>query len=237
MIPAIPGDGTRIPRRAQSRAVFRVARSHGSGKGRNVPVPEALPPKFGRVRLGDAKLIAGKHPVGEYRLQLGQHVAEDEAELGEVATIVGRLVEHLLLALLEQLDRLLALTHEIVDEDAKVLVAVQDLHPVLVLAVDEPQPLIRVRQDVEDERRRVLEVHALMLAELHHLIHQLPGLVQGALVGRELRRRHRVREAAVQLLEDRADGVDGASAAAMSGRRHLDGRTNGRMYVRACVRA
>lgn len=72
-------------------------------------------------------------------------MTEDEAELGEVTTIVGRLVEHLLLALLEQLDRLLALSHEVVDEDAKVLVAVQDLHPVLVLAVDEPQPLIRVR--------------------------------------------------------------------------------------------
>lgn len=167
-------------------------------------------------------------------------MAEDEAELGEVTTIVGRLVEHLLLALLEQLDRLLALTHEVVDEDAKVLVAVQDLHPVLVLAVDEPQPLIRVRQDVEDERRRVLEVHALVLAELHHLVHQLPGLVQGTLVGRQLRRRHRVREAAVQLLEDRADGVDGASAAAVSGRRHLDGRTDERTYARTyrtCVRA
>lgn len=130
----------------------------------DVPVREAFLPKFGRVRLGDAKLIAGEHPVGKNRLELGQHVAEDEAELGEITTIVGRLVKHLLLALLEQLDRLLALTHEIVDEDAKVLVPVENLHPVLVLAVDEPQPLIRVRQDVEDERGRVLQVHPLMLA-------------------------------------------------------------------------
>lgn len=186
-----------------------------------VPVPEALLPEFSRVRLGDAKLIAGEHPVGKDGLELGQHVAEHEAELGEVTAVVRRLVEHLLLALLEQLDRLLALTHQVVDEDAEVLVAVQHLHAILVLAVDEPQPLVRVRQDVEDERRRVLQVHPLVLAELHHFVHELPGLVEGTLVGRELRRRHRVREAAVQLLEDRAD-VDGASAAAVPGRRHLD---------------
>lgn len=189
----------------------------------DVPVPEALLPELRRIRLGDAKLIAGEHPVRKYGFQLGQHVAEHEAEFGEVTAVVRRLVEHLLLALLEQLDRLLALTHQVVDEDAEVLVAVQHLHTILVLAVDEPQPLIRVRQDVEDERRRVLEVHALVLAELHHLVHQLPGLVERTLVGRELRRRHRVREAAVQLLEDRAD-VDGARAAAVSGRRHLGGR-------------
>lgn len=163
----------------------------------HVPVPEALLPEFSRVRLGDAKLIAGEHPTGKYGLQLGQHVAEDEAEFGKITAIVRRLVEHLLLTLLEQFDRLFALTHQIVDEHAKVFVVVQRLHTVLVLAVDEPQPLIRVGQDVEDKRRRVLEVHTLVLAELHHLVHQLPGLVERTLVGREFRRRHRVREATV----------------------------------------
>jgi len=65
-------------------------------------------------------------------------VAEDETELGEIATIVRRLVEHLLLALLEQFNRLLALTRQVVNKHAKMLVSVQHLHPILVLAGDEP---------------------------------------------------------------------------------------------------
>jgi len=100
-----------------------------------------------------ASALVGEHSIGKYGFQLGQHVTEHEAEFGEITAVVRRLVKHLLLAFLEQLDRLLALTHQVVDEHAEVLVAVQHLHTVLVLGVDEPQPLIRVRQDVEDERR------------------------------------------------------------------------------------
>lgn len=58
---------------------------------------------------------------------------EDQAELGEIAAVVGVLVEHLLLALLEQLDGLLALSHQVVDEHVEVLVGMEQVHLVLVL--------------------------------------------------------------------------------------------------------
>lgn len=75
-------------------------------------------------------------------------MAEHEAQLCEVPSVVRILVEHLLLALLEQFNCLLALPHQIIDEHAKVLVAVQQVRAVLVFAVNQPQPLIRVRQNV-----------------------------------------------------------------------------------------
>jgi len=78
-------------------------------------------------------LIPGKDTVGEYGLQFAEHVGEDQAELGEIAAVVGVLVEHLLLALLEQLDGLLALSHQVVDEHVEVLVGMEQVHLVLVL--------------------------------------------------------------------------------------------------------
>jgi len=98
-------------------------------------------------------------------------VAEDEAEFGKITAIVRRLIEHLLLTLLEQFDRLFALTHQIVDEHAEVFIAVQHLHTVLILAIDEPQSLIRVGQNIEDKWWRVLKVHTLVLAEFHDFVH------------------------------------------------------------------
>lgn len=166
-----------------------------------------------------------EYTVREDGLQLGQHVAEDEAQFREIATIVGRLVEHLLLSLFEQFDRLLALSHQVVDEHTEMLVAVQLLHPVLVLAVDQSEPLIRVRQNVQDERRGVLQVHPLVLTQLDHLVHQLPGLVQHPLVGGEFRQCHRVGETAVELLQYRTY-VHGSCTTAVSSRRHLDVRVH-----------
>lgn len=109
------------------------------------------------------------------------------------------LVKHFFLALLEELDGLLALPHQVDDEYVEVLVAVQLCHVVLVLGIDQPQSLVGVGQDVQDERGRVLQVHLLVLAQLHHLVHQFPCFIEGALVGRALRMRDRVRESALQL--------------------------------------
>jgi len=91
-------------------------------------------------------------------------VGEDQAELGEIPAIVGVLVEHLLLALLEELDGLLALSHQVVDEHVEVLVGMEQVHLVLVLRVDQSQSLIRIRQDVQYERWTVLKIHFGLLA-------------------------------------------------------------------------
>lgn len=140
-------------------------------------------PKLSRIRLGDAKLIAGKQPIGKDRLQLAQHMRKHQAKLREIPSIVRVLIEHLHLALFEQLDGLLALSYQIVDEDVEVLVGVQDVHLVLILQIDEMQSLIGVGQDVENEGRTILEVHFALLTELHHFVHQLPCLLERLLVG------------------------------------------------------
>lgn len=99
-------------------------------------VSEATLPKVGCIGLRDAKLIAGENSVRKNCFQFTQHVGEDETKLGEVATVVRVLVEHLHLAFLEQLYGLLALSHQIIDEDVEVFVGVQDMHLILVLRVD-----------------------------------------------------------------------------------------------------
>lgn len=113
------------------------------------------------------------------------------------------LIEHLLLALLEQFNRLFALPHQINNENVKVFIAVQHCHVVLVFAVDQPQSLVRVGQYIQDERGRILQVHLLVLAQFHHFVHQFPGLVEGALVGGALGVGDGVGERALQLREDR----------------------------------
>ena len=56
---------------------------------------------------------------------------KDEAEFCEVSPVVAVLVKQLLLPLLEQLDRLLALLLQVLDEDLEVLVRVQQVQLVL----------------------------------------------------------------------------------------------------------
>ena len=56
---------------------------------------------------------------------------KDEAELGEVPPVVAVLVKQLLLPLLEQLDRLLALLLQVLNEDLEVFVRVQQVQLVL----------------------------------------------------------------------------------------------------------
>lgn len=131
------------------------------------------------------------------------------------------LVEHLLFALFEELDGLFALPHQIDDENVEMFNVVQGLHVVLVLGVDEPQALVGIGQDVEDKGRRVLEVHLLVLAQLDHLVHQLPGLVEGALVGGVFGVGDDVREGALQLGQDGGEVLvlDGTVAACHFDRR------------------
>ena len=64
---------------------------------------------------------------------------------------------YLFLAVLEELDCLLALLLEVLDEDLEVLDGVEGGQLVLVLAVDHPQVLVRVGQDVQNEWGRILK--------------------------------------------------------------------------------
>jgi hypothetical protein len=47
-------------------------------------------------------------------------------------------------AFFEELYRLLALSHEIVDENVEVLVGVEDVHLILIFGVDEMESLVGV---------------------------------------------------------------------------------------------
>uniref|UniRef100_A0A2M4C7R3 Putative secreted protein n=1 Tax=Anopheles marajoara TaxID=58244 RepID=A0A2M4C7R3_9DIPT len=87
------------------------------------------------------------------------------------------------------------------------LVRVQQMHLILVLGVDEVQPLVGVGQDVEDEGRAVFEVHLGLLAQLHHLIHQLPRFLERFLVGEELLLGARIADLALDLREERNVGA------------------------------
>ena len=64
------------------------------------------------------------------------------------------------------------------------------MKPVVVLGVDELEVLVGVWENVEDEGRRVLEVHLRMLTHLDHLVHQLPRLLDGLAVDDQLGRCH-----------------------------------------------
>ena len=50
-------------------------------------VPEGLPPELSGVSLGDAAVVALKQAVGEDGLQLRQHVAEDQRQLGQIPPV------------------------------------------------------------------------------------------------------------------------------------------------------
>ncbi len=80
-------------------------------------VSEGVLPEVRGVALGDPEGVAGEGAVGEDGLELAEHVTEDEAELGEVAAVRRAVVEHLLLAVLKQLDGLLALLLQVLEED------------------------------------------------------------------------------------------------------------------------
>lgn len=59
----------------------------------------------------------------------------------------------------------------------KILVIVESVETVLVFGINEPQVLVSVRQNIQDEGRRVLQIHLRLLALLYHLVHELPGFL------------------------------------------------------------
>ena len=66
-----------------------------------------------------------------YSVWIRDQSPKDEAEFCEVSPVMAVLVKQLLLPLLEQLDRLLALLLQVLNEDLEVLVRVQQVQLVL----------------------------------------------------------------------------------------------------------
>ena len=92
--------------------------------GNKCPITKACLPELGGIALGDTELIAGVETLRKDRLQLTEHVTEDQAELGQVAPVVGVLVEQALLPLLEELNGLLALLLQVLDENFEVFITI-----------------------------------------------------------------------------------------------------------------
>jgi hypothetical protein len=88
----------------------------------NSLVSKATLPKLGCIRFRDAKLIAGEDTVGKDGFKFAKHVREDETEFCQIPPIMRVFIKHLDFAFFEQLYGLLALSHQIINEDIKVLV-------------------------------------------------------------------------------------------------------------------
>ena len=114
-------------------------------------------------------------------------MAKDEAKLGQTAPIGARLVVDFVLGVFEETNRLLALVHEILHEQFEVLVVVQEADIVFVLFENDAKMLIGVWQYVEYERWTVLQVHTTVRAQVDHLVHQFPRLLDRTLVDGRLR--------------------------------------------------
>ena len=60
-----------------------------------------------------------------------------------------------------------------------------------MLGVNQPQVLIRVRQDIQNERGRIFQIQLWTLAQFHDFIHQLPRFLDGPPVDFKAGRRGR----------------------------------------------
>ena len=67
-------------------------------------------------------------------------------------------LEHPIFAVAKELDGLFAFADEIVNEDFEIFVLVEKMNSVLVLGDNETQVLIRVRQDIQNVRRRIFQI-------------------------------------------------------------------------------
>ena len=85
-------------------------------------------------------------------------MTKDQRQLGKIPSIMRVFLEHAVFAVSEELDGLFAFADEIVYEDFKIFVLVEKVNPVLVLRDDQPQMLVGVGEDVQDVRRRVLQI-------------------------------------------------------------------------------
>ena len=79
--------------------------------------------------------------IGKDRLQLSQHVAEDQAQFGETPSVRRGLIVDLISGLLEKLQSLSALLHEVIHKDAKELILAQGGHVALVNGENQLQVL------------------------------------------------------------------------------------------------
>lgn len=79
-------------------------------------------------------------------------------------------------------DALLEFIDQVVHEAYEVFVGRQLRHPVLVVGHHQFQLLESVWQDVQNEWRRVLDVHARILAQLHHFVHHFPRFIDSLAV-------------------------------------------------------
>ena len=82
-------------------------------------------------------------------------MTKNKRQFGEVAPVMARLVEHLLLALLEQFAGLFTFSIQVFDENAKVLILLEHIQSVLVFTKYCTQMLIGVGQNVQNEGWRV----------------------------------------------------------------------------------
>ena len=85
-------------------------------------------------------------------------MAEDQRELGQVSPVMRVFLEHAVFSISKELDRLLAFANKIVDEDFEVFVFIEKVNPVFILGDDQSQMLIRVGENVQNIRRRVLQI-------------------------------------------------------------------------------
>jgi len=104
---------------------------------RSLLVRKRFLPPVGRVILRHSIAVAGERSIRKQRLELREHVREDEGELDEAPSTWRLLVKHLLPALLEQVDALLTLAREVVHEDDKVLVGSESRHSIVVNWLDQ----------------------------------------------------------------------------------------------------
>lgn len=56
------------------------------GESKSLLVSKSPPPELGSVGLGDSEVVALEQAVGEDGLELGQHVAEDQRQFGQVTS-------------------------------------------------------------------------------------------------------------------------------------------------------
>ena len=143
-------------------------------------------PEFCRVLLRHPVVISAIDAAWKHGLQFRQHVAENKTQLRQASSVGRRFVVDLVLCILEEPDRLLALVHEVFHEQPEVLVVVQERQIVFILFEDGAKMLVGVGKNIKYERWTVFQIHTPVRALIDHLVHQLPCLLDRLLVKRWL---------------------------------------------------
>ena len=109
-------------------------------------------------------------------------MAEDQTQFCETSARGRGIVENFILCFLEKTCGLFAFVHEVLDKELEELVVVQERDVVLVLLEDSPKVLVGVREDIQNERRTVLQIHATVCAQIYDFVHELPCFLDSLLV-------------------------------------------------------